>query len=480
MPAGFFVRRLCGVVARSADKGVMHTSADIHHALRGKRITVMGLGRFGGGIGVTRFLAGQGAKVLVTDQETPENLAASVAKIADLADAGQVELRLGEHRLADFEAADLVVASPAVKPDSAFLAAAHKAGVPVTSEIRLLASRLPNCRRIIAITGSAGKSTTTALVGHALEKLCAGSPAHVWVGGNIGGSLLERVADVTAQDWVVLELSSFMLEGLREDRFAPGIAVVTNFAPNHLDWHPTLADYGAAKKAIFQAQQPGDTLFLGPGLDDWIAQVPAGVKIGRPVHDAAVWAAWEAALPAGTTFRLPGLHNRQNARVAVAVGEAAGFAPQAFFAACCGFGGLPHRLQFVAEKRGVAWYNDSKSTTPEATCLAVDAFPAGSVHVVVGGKDKGSDLAAMAAHLAHKARTVYTVGAMGDQVAQQVGARGGCQVVRCGTVANAVLEVAARAKAGEVGVLSPAFASWDQFPNYEARGECFIQAVSLL
>ncbi len=458
----------------------MHTLADIHLRLSGKRVTVMGLGRFGGGIGVTRFLAGQGATVLVTDQETPENLAASTARIVDLVAAGQVQLRLGEHRETDFESADLVVASPAVKPNSPFLAAARRAGVPVTSEIRLLAARLPNRRRIIALTGSAGKSTTTALLGHALEKLCAGTSSRVWVGGNIGGSLLAQVADIAPQDWVVLELSSFMLEGLREDRFAPGIAVVTNLAPNHLDWHPTLAEYAAAKQAIFKHQQPGDTLFLGPGLEAWLSLVPVGVKIERPAYDADAWAALAAALPAAAPFRLPGSHNRQNAQVAVAVGAAAGFDPCAFFAVCGGFGGLPHRLQFIAEKRGVAWYNDSKSTTPEATCLAVDAFPAGSVHVVVGGKDKGSDLTALAAHLAGKARAVYTVGAMGEQVAQLLEAKAKCPVVRAVTVDNAVRQAAASAQAGEVVVLSPGFASWDQFPNYEVRGECFIQAVNLL
>lgn len=444
-------------------------------------MTVMGLGRFGGGIGVTRFLAGEGAHVLVTDQETPENLCASVARIADLVDSGSVQLRLGEHRAEDFASADLVVASPAVKPGSPFLAAARAAGVPVTSEIRLLASRLPSRHRVIALTGSAGKSTTTALVGHGLAGMLEGGKERVWVGGNIGGSLLDRVKDIGANDWVVLELSSFMLEGLREDGFAPGIAVVTNLAPNHLDWHPTLADYAAAKKAIFRFQQPGDTLLLGPGLDAWEKEAPAGVRVRHVAYDAQAFAQLAGLLPPGTAFRLPGLHNRQNAQVAVAVAQAAGFDPQAFFSACCSFGGLPHRLQFVAQKRGVAWYNDSKSTTPEATMLAVDAFPAGSVHVLVGGKDKGADLSEMAAHLAKNTRAVYTLGAMGDAVAGRVAAAGGgCEVVRAGTVGAAVREAALRAKSGEVVVLSPAFASWDQFANYEERGAAFANAVQAL
>lgn len=447
----------------------------------------MGLGRFGGGIGVARFLAGEGAHVLVTDQETPENLAASVEKIADLVAAGRVTLRLGEHRAEDFSSAELVVASPAVKPNSPFLAAARAAGVPITSEIRLLAQRLPNRGNIIALTGSAGKSTTTALVGHALAQLLAaeGKGRKVHVGGNIGGTLLPALPAIGQEDLVVLELSSFMLEGLCEDGFAPGVAVVTNLAPNHLDWHPTLADYAAAKKNVFRFQKPGDKLFLGPGLEGWGKEAPAGVRTQSIVCDDAWWQEACAALPAETAFRLPGAHNRQNARVAVAVCEAAGFSARQAFAASCSFAGLPHRLQFVAEKNGVAWYNDSKSTTPEATMLAVDAFPAGVVHVVVGGKDKGSDLAVMAAHLAASARAVYTVGAMGDVTADKVEAAAGALaqgafVVRCGSVAGAVRVAAAQARRGEVVVLSPAFASWDQFPNYEVRGEAFCQAVQAL
>ncbi len=453
---------------------------------RNRKITVMGLGRFGGGIGVARFLAEQGARVLVTDQESAEALAASVARIADLVACGAVQLRLGEHRMEDFASADMVVASPAVKPSSPFIAAARAAGVPVTSEIRLLAGHLPNRRRVIAITGSAGKSTTTALVGHALGQLLEqeGRGRRVWVGGNIGGSLLASLPDIGADDWVVLELSSFMLEGLREDRFSPGIAVVTNLAPNHLDWHPTLAEYAAAKKAIFQFQGAGDTLLLGPDLAPWAAEAPAGVLTQAVACDEAWWHAASHARPSGGTFRLPGLHNRQNARMAAAVGMAAGFASDAFFNACCSFAGLKHRLQFVAEKRGVAYYNDSKSTTPEATMLAVDSFPPHTAHVLVGGKDKGSDLDAMAGHLAARARVVYTVGAMGDAVADKVCARQAagrpsCEVVRAGTVERAVFEAAKRAMSGEVVVLSPAFASWDQFANYEERGDRFVEQVMI-
>ena len=241
-------------------------------SFEGQRVTVMGLGRFGGGVGVARFLAKRGADVLVTDLSPPDKLADSIAKLQPLIDAGQVTLRLGEHNVSDFTTCDCVVVNPAVPPNNRFLRAAHAAGIPITTEIRLLVERLPNRLRTIGVTGSAGKSTVTAMIGHVLEKEFAGegesTPSRqdaktprkkrkVWVGGNIGGSLLEKIDEIGEDDWVVLELSSFMLERLRDQPDAPGvanekcrgrgrgwsphIAVVTNISENHLDWHGSMA-----------------------------------------------------------------------------------------------------------------------------------------------------------------------------------------------------------------------------------------------
>ena len=246
----------------------------------GQRVTVMGLGRFGGGVGVTQFLSKRGAHVLVTDQLDAAALADSVAQLEGLEN---VTLRLGEHREADFRGCDLVVANPAVKPDNKYLQVAKEAGVPVTTEIVLLVRELPNRMRTIGVTGSAGKSTTTAMIGHILRKAvnqesskAVNKPSpdreitrspNVFVGGNLGGSLLPQVDHIDPDDWVVLELSSFMLHYLRQERWSPHIAAITNITPNHLDWHGTFEEYRQAKESIFLHQDPSDKAVLGWGPD---------------------------------------------------------------------------------------------------------------------------------------------------------------------------------------------------------------------
>ncbi|MEM6259079.1 MAG: Mur ligase family protein, partial [Planctomycetota bacterium] len=223
----------------------------------GRQATVMGLGRFGGGVGVTRFLVDRGADVLVTDLDDAGKLAKSIAQIQDLIDAGRVTLRLGEHNVSDFTTCDLVVVNPAVKPGNRFVRAAEAAGIEVTTEMRLLVQRLPNRLKTIGVTGSAGKSTVTAMIGHVLKKV---PEIKAWVGGNIGVSLLPSLDEIGEDDWVVLELSSFMLEklgwvgpsgfGYTWQSWSPHIAVVTNISPNHIDWHGGFEQYVLAKWQI--------------------------------------------------------------------------------------------------------------------------------------------------------------------------------------------------------------------------------------
>lgn len=452
--------------------------------LAGKRVTVMGLGRFGGGVGVARYLVKQGADVLVTDTLPAEQLKESVAQLDGL----PIEYRLGEHNVSDFTTCGLVVANPAVKPDNRFLRAAQAANIPITSEIRLLVEALPNRLRTIGVTGTAGKSTTTAMIGHILRKAYPQPPAPpgdrstatataapwIWVGGNIGGSLLDHVDEIGPDDWVVLELSSFMLHGLREGAhfhgWSPHIAVVTNISPNHLDWHGSFVDYAADKRVIldYQDTDRGSAVF-GPGLHN---------TLDHRVRDMRFREQADVRANPRIELLLPGFHNQLNATLACDAAQCAGVDWVSAAQALADFPGLPHRLQFVLEHNGVRYYNDSKCTTPEAAELAIRSFEPGTAHIILGGYDKGSDLKPLAGFASEHCAGIYTIGVTGEVIATAAQAASAvCEVVRCETLDVAIREAVNRAKPGQVVLLSPACASWDQFDNYERRGERFIERV---
>lgn len=432
-------------------------------SFEGRRVVVMGLGRFGGGVGVTRWLAERGADVLVTDREPAERLGESLGKIRDLVGAGRVELRLGEHRVSDFTTADAVVVNPAVpKPwDDRFVRSARAGGVELLTEIGLV-TRLIGRDRVVGVTGSAGKSTTSAMIDHAL-RACG---VECVLGGNIGGSLLGRASRLGPKCVVVLEVSSAMLYWLGFEKWSPKIAVVTNLQPNHLDWHGDEAHYRASKVQILEHQRSWDAAVLGHTVSDW----PVGAGVERAIIG-------EGEGVSGCL--VPGAHNAWNARVAAvaarfAAGRIAGVSLKSadVEGAMRTFPGLPHRLRLVHEAGGVRFYDDSKCTVPGASVLAVDALDhtigPGRTHLICGGYDKGLDLVSLA-DLTPRLAGIYTIGTTGDTIAGGTGGR----AVRCGTLDVAVREAAARAKPGEAVLLSPGCASWDQFEHFEARGRAF-------
>jgi UDP-N-acetylmuramoylalanine--D-glutamate ligase len=430
----------------------------MHADFSGQRITVMGLGRFGGGAGVARWLAAQGADVLVTDLEPAERLGESLAAIDHLVHRGVITLRLGGHNVSDFTGGHAVIANPAVpKPwENRFLQAAQAAGVPITTEIRLLTERIDRAK-VIGVTGTAGKSTTSAMIHHILR----GAGLSAVLGGNIGGSLLNSLDELAPADWIVLELSSAMLYWLGEGigfpearGWSPHISIITNIEPNHLDWHGSFDHYKQSKCNIYRYMQGND----------------------QPLFGETCWS--NPTEPPEIPLLIPGRHNLENARMAIWAAHDAAAIPHAQSEQLLAdFRGLPHRLQLAAERDELKFYNDSKSTTPQATVLAVAAFDdAGRVHLIAGGYDKGSDLMPIAA-LAPRLAGLYTIGATGPKLASA--APSGAQAESCGTLEIAVERALGRMKPGDSLLLSPGCASWDQFENYEKRGERFIELVTM-
>jgi UDP-N-acetylmuramoylalanine--D-glutamate ligase len=309
--------------------------------------------------------------------------------------------------------------------------------------------------------------------------------------------LLPHLDEIGEDDWVVLELSSFMLERMKKDAHFPGwsphIAVITNISPNHLDWHGTMEDYVRSKQIIIENRNSRPSPILGPGVKD---------QLLLPEEQKQHLADWSDCLNS-LKLSVQGKHNQTNAYQAIrAVTHVTNGEPSELHMHLANFPGLPHRLQLVAEHNGVRYFNDSKCTTPEAAMLAVAAFTEGEdkpgIHLVLGGKDKGSDMKPLAGLAASKCKAVYTIGALGDTIAGLVDSAaeaasaessrpnscGGvswpaqtAEVVRCGELDKAVAEIKQRVQPGDVVLLSPACASWDQFENYEQRGERFIELI---
>lgn len=419
----------------------------------------MGLGRFGGQLAAIRYLLAQDARVVVTDSAGEAKLAESLRELDGL----PLTFHLGGHLDSDFTDTDLVVVSPAVPPTNPFLLKAVAAGVPVVTEIELTLERIyarnPQ-QTVVGVTGTKGKSTTTALLG---RMLASAFPTHI--GGNIGRPLLNRLDAVAAGDLVLLELSSFMLHYLGRRGFRPRVALVTLVSADHLDWHGSLEAYIDAKRQLVRYQRPGDHAVLCAASE---------VARGFAQHTAADVHLYGPPAPAERIpMRLPGEHNQLNAAGALLAATLLGVPRQQAVAAVADFGGLPHRLELVHEAGGVRYYNDSIATVPEAAVAALRSFPPDSVLQIVGGSDKGLDLTPLTDALRAQARAVLCIGTLGPKLAAAVGPK----AELCQTLDSAVARARRLARQGDVVLLSPGCASYDQFPHFEARGDAFRRLV---
>ncbi|HVO28758.1 MAG TPA: UDP-N-acetylmuramoyl-L-alanine--D-glutamate ligase [Candidatus Paceibacterota bacterium] len=356
---------------------------------RGKKITLMGLGLLGRGIGDARFLAAAGADLIVTDLKTEAELAPAMEQLREFPD---IVYHLGGHRLEDFEGRDMILRAPNAPLDSPFLARARKLGIPVEMDaslfVRLAFGSAPSARpAIVGITGTRGKSTTTHLIYEMLR--AAGKRTHL--GGNERDTAtLPLIDQVGRGDLVVLELDSWQLQGFEEDRISPNLAVWTNFLPDHMNYyHGDMDRYFRDKAAIARFQKAGDAFIAPRGIREKI-EARFGPLAGRYAEPAAPDADWEIALP--------GDHNRANAACAVAAAREFGVPEAAMKTVLRTFAGLPGRLEPLGEKRNIEFYNDSNATTPEAAVAALRALAAKHKPIVLiaGGNDKELEFAAFA------------------------------------------------------------------------------------
>ncbi len=445
--------------------------------LRGKRVLVVGLARTG--VATALFCVTRGASVTATDTRTENEIGEAIAPLR----ATGVRLELGGHRENTFSEQDLIVPSPGVPADAPLLQSARAKGVTIWSEVELADRFLHG--RLIGITGSNGKTTTTSLIEHILRN----AGFSTILAGNIGTPLIVRVEQTSDNTITVVELSSFQLELI--ETFRPNISVFLNLTADHLDRHHTMEAYGRAKARIFENQTEVDMAVLN--ADD-----PATTPLA-PSKPHLYWFSRKQRVAQGAFVReneivfrhdgeeeevlklqdipLAGAHNVENVLAAVVATRLAGAHPAAIAKGVRSFAGVEHRLEFIVEIGGVRYYNDSKATNVDATLKALEAFP-GRILIVLGGKDKGSDYTLLQGLLRERAILALLIGAAAEKIEKQI--TGSVAIERAGTIERAVEIASHAARPGDVVLLAPACASFDQFQNYEHRGRVFKELVHQL
>lgn len=446
--------------------------------LQNKRVLVVGLGK--SGVASALFLKERGARVTVSDTKSPEDLRDEIPVLLDHG----ITVETGGHGERTFRGQDLIVVSPGVPVDAPPLMQARASGEPVIGEIELAAQHLPG--PIVAITGSNGKTTTTTLVGDILK---AGG-FQVAVGGNIGTPAISLVTHATRDTVAVLEISSFQLETIKT--FRPKVAVILNITPDHLDRHRTFQTYVDAKSRIFENQQASDFAALNEddptcrSLGDRTrAQVvlfsrKQEVQKGAYVRDGKILfrdGVVQREIMLVSEIPLKGAHNVENVLAGVCAGALMGCQPEQIRQAIVNFQAVEHRLEFVATIRGVDYFNDSKATNVDATIKALESFPR-NIHLILGGKDKGSDYTVLNDLLRERVKRVYTIGAAAEKIESHI--KGTVEIVHSETLENAIRRANAVAVAGDIVLLAPACASFDQFQSYNHRGRVFKEVVRSL
>jgi len=457
----------------------------------GKKVIVIGAARQG--TALSRYLASKGAQVILTDMHSLDDLPANLPDLEKLG----IQLRLGGHPLELLEGADLVCVSGGVPLTISFIQAALQRGIPLSNDSQIFLEACP--AQVIGITGSSGKTTTTALVGLMAQKYfeMKQNGHRAWVGGNIGNPLIEQVDQIDEDDLVVLELSSFQLELMTR---SPQIAAILNITPNHLDRHGSMQAYIAAKSRILRFQHAGDVAILNrddPGSwslaehlkSDLISfgfQKPDSKQNGTYIYKDAIW------LQLGREslkmlplewIQLPGRHNIANVLAACATAAAASLALPAIQTAIEEFTGIPHRLEFIRNINGADWYNDSIATAPERTMAAIEAFE-GPLVLLLGGRDKNLPWDDLAQLIHQRVRAVVLFGEAAGLIEKALGSvkKGETlQVIsRCNTLEEAVQAAAKLAQPGDTVLLSPGCTSFDAFKDFEDRGEYFRKLVNAL
>jgi len=410
-------------------------------------LTALVVGAARSGIALATHLTRAGESVRVTDRRAAAELRNELAQMPP-----GIDLRLGDQP-GSLEGVDIVYASPGVPWDSQLLNDARARGIPVSSEIDLFLKLCPGT--VVGITGTNGKTTTTALTGDVL----AAGERPVIVGGNIGDTVLDRLHEITPEHWVVLELSTFQLESVERPHLHVG--VILNITPDHLDRHGTFDRYVDLKARAIEFAGTDDYAVLN-GRDEVVRGLAARTRA------QVVWFNEHQPLP---PMPLPGAHNMDNALAAAAVGRIAGLSDDAINLAIRSFKGVEHRLELVGEWAGVRWFNDSKATNPDAGRVAVNAFPGAPLVLIAGGYGSGFELSAWVADVLAKTEAVVLLGASSELL--QAALRNHPKVLRASSLEDAVEMSAGLARHGGVVLLSPAYKSFDMFKDYEDRGNQF-------